>query len=428
MKILVVGSGGREHALTWSLSKSKNVTKLFVAPGNGGTAAIAENVALDTKDHNAVVTFCQKNEISLAVIGPEAELVDGLVDSLEAAGIKAFGPNKKAAILEESKDFTKEFCMKYDIPTAAYHTFEEVTEAKEYITKTGVPIVLKADGLAAGKGVIIAHTQEEAFSAVDDILGGKFGSAGNKLVIESFLEGEEISFFALINGEDVVALGSAQDHKAVGEGDTGPNTGGMGTYSPAPVMDNALQNDIMERFIIPTAKGMVQEGRPYKGILFAGFMITASGPMLLEYNVRFGDPETQSILSRLDSDLLVLIEATVSNKLADIQVKLSDNAALCVVMAANGYPGSYQKGTEIKSLDKASQIEGVNIFHAGTKLDSTSVLANGGRVLGVTAVGGTVIEAQKKAYHAVDAIDWEDGFCRRDIGWRAVDRAKKNAS
>ncbi|MCH2038173.1 MAG: phosphoribosylamine--glycine ligase, partial [Rickettsiales bacterium] len=278
------------------------------------------------------------------------------------------------------------------------------------------------------KGVIIAHSEKEAFEAVDDILGGKFGSAGNKLVIEEFLEGEELSFFALVNGKTVLPLGSAQDHKAVGEGDTGPNTGGMGTYSPAPVMDEALERAIMEQFIKPTAKGMVQEGRSYKGILFAGFMITAKGPMLLEYNVRFGDPETQSILSRLDSDLLELIEATVNNQLDAAQVRLSNNAALCVVMAANGYPGSYQKGTEIKGLDQVSEMDGVNVFHAGTKSENGTILANGGRVLGVTAMGRSIIEAQQKAYHAVDAIDWADGFCRRDIGWRAVDRAKKNAS
>ena len=428
MKVLVVGSGGREHAITWSINKSKKIEKIFVAPGNGGTKEIAENVSLDTSNHDEVVKFCKDKDISLVIIGPEAELVAGLSDALNAEGIRVFGPSKAAAILEASKDYTKKFCTKYNIPTAAFDSFTEAGPAKEYVKKIGTPIVVKADGLAAGKGVIIAANEQEAFDAIDEIFGGKFGSAGSIVVIEEFLEGEELSFFALLNGEKAIALASAQDHKAVGEGDTGPNTGGMGTYSPAPVMDNKLQQQIMDDFIIPTAKGMVAEDRSYTGIIFAGFMITAKGPMLLEYNVRFGDPETQSVLSRLETDLVDLIEATIDGNFDNIEVKLSDKAALCVVMAAKGYPNSYQKNTEIKNIDKVSNIDNINIFHAGTKEDSGKILANGGRVLGVTAIGNSIIEAQKKAYNAVDNIDWEDGFCRRDIGWRAIKREEKNAS
>lgn len=428
MKILIIGSGGREHAIAWRLHQSERVTEIWVAPGNGGMNAIAKSAAIDTSNHADIVAFTQEKAIDLVVIGPEAELVDGLVDHLQAAAVRTFGPSKKAAILEESKEFTKQFCDSYHIPTAAYAAFEDAQKAKAYIDKVGVPLVVKADGLAAGKGVIIAYSMEEAYEAVDKILGGQFGAAGNRIVIEEFLQGEELSFFALVNGEQVVALGSAQDHKAVGEGDTGPNTGGMGTYSPAPIMDQALEQKIMEEFIIPTAKGMVKEGRPYQGVLFAGLMITAKGPMLLEYNVRFGDPETQSLLSRLETDLLSLIEATIDQRLDEVTVSLSKNAALCVVMATNGYPGSYEKGSEIKGVGAFDQLDDIHIFHAGTVEKEGKFYANGGRVLGVTAVGSTILEAQKKAYQAVDQIDWPEGFCRRDIGWRAIQHAEKNAS
>lgn len=420
MNILVIGAGGREHAIIWALHKSPNTKTIFANPGNAGIDEIATNVSFDYLNKEALQTFCNENAIELVVVGPEAPLVEGVSDLCEAINVPVFGPSKRAAVLEESKEFTKDFCIKYNIPTAAYQSFSQAEPAKAYINECGVPIVVKADGLAAGKGVIIAQTTEEAHQAVDEMLAGKFGEAGNRIVIEECLEGEEISVFALCDGKHAVLFGSAQDHKRVGEGDTGPNTGGMGTYSPAPIMTPELEQIIMEQFIQPTIDGMAQEDRAFKGVLFAGFMITESGPKLLEYNVRFGDPETQSLMVRLESDLPELMLAAANGELAGKTVQLSSQAALCVVLAANGYPGAYQKGTEIKNLSRAES-EQVIIFHAGTKKGKQGkILASGGRVLGVTAKAATVKEAQQKAYQAVDTIDWSDGFCRRDIGWRAA--------
>lgn len=425
MDILVIGSGGREHALTWALKKSQSVKNIFIAPGNGGINKIAEEVDVNITDHRNVIEFCKKNKIDLVVIGPEAPLVAGLTDDLEAASIAVFGTSKGASQLEGSKDFTKKLCDKYNIPTAAYESFADADAAKKYIERCNIPIVIKADGLAAGKGVIIAQSKKEAFEAIDSILVDKeFGDAGNLVVIEEFLKGEEVSFFALSDGENVIPFGSAQDHKAVGEGDTGPNTGGMGTYSPAPIMNNDLHNKVMKTIIQPSIDGMKKDGIPYKGILFAGLMIDNGEPKLLEINVRFGDPETQVLMARLESDLAELLYATATGKLAGKTVKLKDKAALCVVMAANGYPASYKKGSKITNLEEASGKD-VIIFHAGTKTDADgNILANGGRVLGITAIGKNVTEAQTKAYEAVDRINWPEGFCRRDIGYRAVAREK----
>ena len=426
MNILVIGSGGREHALMWAISKSPKCDTIYAMPGNAGTDKIAKNVSVSPENHDDVIEFCNDKNISLVVIGPEAPLVEGLTDSLEKANIPVFGPSKAAAQLEGSKDFTKKVCDKYNIPTAAYETFTNADAAKEYVKKQGTPIVVKADGLAAGKGVILAQNEQEAFDAIDDILvKNQFGDAGSSIVIEEFLTGEEISVFALVDGNTALYFGSAQDHKAVGEGDKGPNTGGMGTYSPAPVMNGALQKQIMEESIIPTVNGLKKDKMPYKGVLFAGFMLTKNGPVLLEFNVRFGDPETQSLMARLDSDLVELLLASANGDLSGKTVKLKDEAAVCVVMAANGYPASYKKGSIIKNLDAAG--ENAIIFHAGTKLDEQgNITANGGRVLGVTATGKNVTEAQNNAYEAVDEIDWPEGFCRRDIGWRAVEREKNS--
>lgn len=424
MNILVIGSGGRENALIWAFAKSPLCEKIYAMPGNGGIGLIAENVSVSPEKHDDVIKFCKEKNIGFVMIGSEAPLVDGLVDSLEAANIVVFGPKKAAAQLEGSKDFTKKCCDRYNIPTAAYQTFTDAVAAKEYIKKQGTPIVIKADGLAAGKGVIIAQNEAEAFAAIDDILVNKqFGAAGSSVVIEEFLQGEEISVFALVDGNTALYFGSAQDHKAVGEGDTGPNTGGMGTYSPAPVMTKQLEEQVMHEAILPTVNGLKKDGIVYKGILFAGFMVTDKGPKLLEYNVRFGDPETQVLMARIDCDLLELLFAAAKGDISGKQVKMKQEAALCVVMAANGYPADYKKGTVIANLDVAAKKDDVVIFHAGTKIDEQGrVLANGGRVLGVTALGKTVTEAQQKAYNAVDAINWPDGFCRRDIGWRAVKR------
>ncbi len=426
MNLLVIGSGGREHALIWAISKSPLCKKIYAMPGNGGTDKLAENISIAVTDHDKVVHFCREKNIDLVMIGPETPLVDGLADTLEKHKIPVVGPSKLAAQLEGSKEFTKKLCDRYNIPTAAYEAFTDATLAKKYIEKTGTPIVIKADGLAAGKGVIIAHTKEEAFIAIDDILvKQKFGAAGNSLVIEEFLVGEEISVFALVDGNDAIYFGSAQDHKTVGDGDTGLNTGGMGTYSPAPIMTIPLEKEIMETIILPSMAGMKKDGNPFKGVLFAGLMITKNGPKLIEYNVRFGDPETQSLMARLDSDIVELLIATANGKLKGLNVKFKPDAALCVVMAANGYPEAYKTGSVIKNIDAAEKLQNVIVFHAGTKKDNNGVItAHGGRVLGVTALGKNVTEAQRNAYSAVDNIEWNDGFCRRDIGWRAVAREK----
>jgi len=419
VNVLVIGSGGREHALCWALQASPLVDRLFCAPGNGGIRQVAECVDLPVSDHAAVIDFCRTRGVEFVVVGPEAPLVAGLVDDLSAAGIKAFGPSARAAQLEGSKAFTKELCARHDIPTAAFARFTDPAAAKAYIGEKA-PIVLKADGLAAGKGVIIAMTPAEAHAAVDDILGGQFGAAGHEVVIEEFLEGEEASFFVLVDGTNVLPLVTAQDHKRVGDGDTGPNTGGMGAYSPAPVMTEEMIRRTMDEIIYPTVRAMAAEGMPYRGVLYAGLMITDAGPKLIEYNCRFGDPECQVLMMRLKSDLLPALIATVDGELANFDLRWHDEPALTVVMAARGYPGDYVKGTEIRGLDAAAAVEGVQIFHAGTKADGDRILANGGRVLNVTAMGATIAEARERAYAAIDRLDWPEGFCRRDIAWRAL--------
>jgi phosphoribosylamine--glycine ligase len=423
MRILVVGSGGREHALCWSIGASPLCDKLYCAPGNAGIAREAECMPIAADDLDGIVRFATENRIDFVVVGPEAPLVLGLVDRLEAAGIKAFGPSQAAAALEGSKGFAKDFCAKYNIPTGAYRRFRQRDAARAYVKEKGAPIVVKADGLAAGKGVTVAMTEDEALAAIDAaMVDNRFGMAGAEVVIEEYLEGEEASFFALCDGTHALPLGAAQDHKRVGDGDTGPNTGGMGAYSPAPVITRMMTEAIMSTIIRPTIAGMAKEGRPFKGVLFAGLMITRQGPKLIEYNVRFGDPECQVLIPRLKSDLLPALIAARDGGLGNFDLRWHDETALCVVMAANGYPGDYQKGTEIRNLDGAEAIPGVTIFHAGTTSDGGRVLATGGRVLGVTALAGTIASAQKAAYQAVDAIDWPGGFCRRDIGWRAIGR------
>ncbi len=421
MNILLIGSGGREHALAWKIAQSPLLKTLYCAPGNGGIADVASCVALDAADHQSVIEFCRDHEVDLVVVGPEAPLVAGLVDDLNEAGISSFGPTKGAAQLEGSKGFTKDVCAKYGIPTAAYGRFSDAEFAKDYIRKEGAPIVIKADGLAAGKGVILAQTLDVALDAVDYIFDGAFGDAGAEVVVEEFMTGEEASFFALCDGENTLAMATAQDHKAVGEGDTGPNTGGMGAYSPAPVMTDDMCKRVMDEIILPTTKAMADMGHPYTGVFFAGLMITNTGPKLIEYNCRFGDPECQVLMSRLDSDIVPVLEATAKGTLSKQSLSWKKDAALSVVMAANGYPGSYTKGTEITGLTAAERT-GAKIFHAGTKQEDGHVLATGGRVLNVTALGSTVTEAQATAYEAVDTITWDDGFCRRDIGWRAIAR------
>ena len=422
MNVLIVGSGGREHALAWALAASPLVDALYCAPGNGGIAAEAKCVDIDVMDAGGIVGFCRSEEIDFVVVGPEGPLVGGLVDRLTAAGIKAFGPTAEAAILEGSKAFTKDLCAEYDIPTAAYRRFTDVDAAKEYIRSEGAPIVVKADGLAAGKGAIVCQNVDEAVAAAEAVLGGRFGEAGAEIVVEAFLVGEEASFFALADGEHILPLATAQDHKQAYDGDQGPNTGGMGAYSPAPVMTDALVEATLRRIIEPTVRAMADKGRPYKGVLYAGLMITADGPALIEYNVRFGDPECQVLMARLKSDLLPALIATADGLLDKIDLRWRDDFALTVVMAADGYPGAYEKGSKIGNLQAAGELPDVTIFHAGTRAEGGRMLANGGRVLGVTALGPDVATAQGKAYEAVDVIDWPDGFCRRDIGWRAIGR------
>ena len=424
MNVLVIGSGGREHALAWAISKSPLLGKLYAAPGNGGIAEEAECVPLDVADHAAIVTWCREKAIGFVVIGPEAPLVAGLADALAAAGIAHFGPSKAAARLEGSKAFTKNLCREFGIPTAAYGSFTDVGAAKAYVASRGAPIVVKADGLAAGKGVIMARTIAEAMAAIDVCFGGELGDSGGSVVIEEWLEGEEASFFALVDGKTAVPLATAQDHKRAFDGDMGPNTGGMGAYSPAPVMTPVMIDRTMREIVLPTVEAMRRMGAPFRGVLFAGLMITAQGPKLIEYNVRFGDPEAQVLMMRLMSDLLAALMATAEGTLDRMELEWSEEAALTVVMAAKGYPGHYAKGTEIKGLAAAAAVNGVKVFHAGTTARDGRMLATGGRVLGVTATGLSVGEAKARAYSAIARIDWPDGFCRMDIGARAIAREK----
>ncbi|MEQ8266411.1 MAG: phosphoribosylamine--glycine ligase [Parvibaculum sp.] len=427
MNILVIGSGGREHALCWALRKSPLCEALYCAPGNGGIAGVATCVPLSPNDFDAIVAFVREKDVGFVVVGPEDPLVNGLVDRLDAEGIKSFGPSAKAAQLEGSKGFTKDLCADWNIPTAAYGRFSDAAAAKAFIARKGAPIVVKADGLAAGKGVIIAMNAAEADAAVDEIFSGRFGAAGAEVVVEEFLEGEEASFFALCDGTNVLPLAAAQDHKRVFDNDEGPNTGGMGAYSPAPVMTPGLAMRVMREIVQPTVKAMREKGMPFKGVLFAGLMITKDGPKLIEYNARFGDPETQVLMTRLDCDLLPLLLAAHDGTLDKASPQWKDDVALTVVMAARGYPGDYEKNTEIRGLDAAGAEEGVEIFHAGTKAEGGKIYATGGRVLNVTATGATTAEAQARAYRAVAKIDWPEGFCRKDIGRRAIEREKQNA-
>ncbi|MBA4173605.1 MAG: phosphoribosylamine--glycine ligase [Hyphomicrobium sp.] len=428
MNVLLIGSGGREHALAWAISASPLLDKLYCGPGNAGIEDLAELVALTGADHKAVIEFARHRDIDFVIIGPEAPLVSGLGDALTAAGIKHFGPSKAASQLEGSKGFTKDLCRDLGIPTGAYGRFSQASAARAYLAHQPLPIVVKADGLAAGKGVVIAQTMAEAEAALDACFSGAFGQAGSEVVIEEFLDGEEASFFALSDGTQVLALATAQDHKRVGNGDTGPNTGGMGAYSPAPVMTPLMVERTMTEIIQPTIAGMAARGMPFKGVLFAGLMITAKGPQLIEYNVRFGDPETQVLMMRLKSDLLTALLATADGALATFDLRWYDDCALTVVMAGRGYPGTPEKGTEIRGLEAAGAVDGVEIFHAGTRRDGARILADGGRVLNVTARGKTVMEAQARAYAAIAKIDWPGGFCRSDIGWRAIARDTSRAS
>lgn len=425
MKILVIGSGAREHALCWTIAGSPLCDALYCAPGNAGIAQDATCVPIDAMDLDAIVEFATSTAIDFVVVGPEDPLVAGLVDRLDAAGIKSFGPNAAAAALEGSKSFTKELCERHAIPTAAFKRFAAMEPAVAYVREQGAPIVIKADGLAAGKGVTVAMSIEEAEAALTAILrDNAFGAAGAEVVIEAFMEGEEASFFALVDGLHALPLVAAQDHKRVGDGDIGPNTGGMGAYSPAPVVDQAMADRVMAEIIMPTVEGMAREGYPFKGVLYAGLMITAEGPKLIEYNARFGDPECQVLMARLKSDLLPALIACHDGQLSNVDLRWDDGAAICVVMATNGYPGAYGKGSPIKDLDAAEQDETITVFHAGTMRDSAGQLAaNGGRVLGVTARGMDIKDARESAYRAIERIDWPGGFYRRDIAWRAMNRS-----
>jgi len=424
MRILVVGSGGREHALCWKIAASPLCDRLYCAPGNAGIAEEAECVAIGAEDVDALVEFARRESIDFVVVGPEAPLVKGLADRLEGAGIATFGPSAKAAEIEGSKGFMKDLAAKYGIPSARYARFTEAAPAKAFARQFTPPIVIKADGLAAGKGVVIAASHAEAEAEIDAMLNArKFGAASAEIVVEEFLQGEELSFFALIDGTHALPLVSAQDHKRVGDGDTGLNTGGMGAYSPAPVATKAVEAAIMERIIRPTVAGMAAEGRPFKGVLFAGVMVTKEGPKLIEFNCRFGDPETQPMMLRMKSDLVPALMAARDGSLASFDLRWSEETALVVVMAAEGYPEKPKTGTVIRKLDEAGKVEGVTVFHAGTRRNAAGEIeASGGRVLGVAALGKSVAEAQARAYRAVDRIDWPGGFCRRDIGWRAIER------
>jgi phosphoribosylamine--glycine ligase len=419
MNVLLIGGGGREHALAWAISGSAALTMLYCAPGNAGIAACAEIVALDVTDHQAVCAFCEDHAVDLVVVGPEAPLVAGLSDDLQAKGFSVFGPSGAAAALEGSKAFMKAVCADAHVPTAAHARFTEPDKAKAYVETHGAPIVIKQDGLAAGKGVIVAMTRDEALDAVDTLL-----TPGQDILVEEFLTGEEVSVFALSDGKTVLMLDSAQDHKRAFDGDQGPNTGGMGAYSPAPLMDEALQNIVLETIIQPTVDAMAKRGTPYSGVLYAGLMVDAGQPKLLEYNVRFGDPECQVLMPRLKDDILLLMKACADGVLDTMSARWYDEPAVTIVLATEGYPGAVDKGSVVAGLDRAEAMDDIFVFHAGTKSVDGRIEAHGGRVLAVTALGANVTEAQAKAYAAVDAIDWPEGFCRRDIGWRAIAREK----
>ncbi len=420
MNILLIGSGGREHALAWKLAQSPRLGTLFATPGNPGIAEHATTIVMDVTNHDAVIQFCQLQKVALVVIGPEAPLVDGLADSLEIAGIKAFGPKKAPARLEGSKAYTKELCATYGIPTAKHRSFNEPESAKSYVRSHGAPIVVKADGLAAGKGVVVAETVEEAENAIDMMFDGGLGEAGHQVVIEECLFGEEASLFCLSDGKSVLSLGGAQDHKRAFDGDKGPNTGGMGAYSPAPVLTEALEKRAVEEIVEPTVRALHALGTPYVGVLYAGLMLTKDGPKLIEYNARFGDPECQVLMMRLETDLVEILLATVEGKLDALTVAWSADPALTVVLAMQGYPGKVAKGSLIRGIEQANEVEGVKVFHAGTQAEGDTITSNGGRVLNVTATAPTLAEARERAYKAIDLIDWPEGFCRRDIAWRAL--------
>ena len=422
MNILLIGSGGREHAIAWALQKSPNTDVLYVAPGNGGTAEIAENVDLDIADGEALLSFVHERNIGLVVIGPEAPLVDGVADLLRADGVPVFGPNADGAQLEGSKAYSKEFMMANDIPTAAYGRFDNEADALAYVREQGAPIVIKADGLAAGKGVVVAQTKEEALEALDQIMGGVFGAAGSRVVIEEFLVGEEVSLLAFCDGKTALPLPSAQDHKAVFDGDTGPNTGGMGAYSPAPIVPDAELEKMADIAIRPILAEMARQGHPFTGILYAGLMMTKDGPKVLEYNVRFGDPECEPLLMRLESDLLEIMDACIDGRLDEVKLSIRPESALGVVIAAEGYPGSYPKGMEIKGIDAVDALPDTKVFQAGTKREGSRTLSSGGRVLCVTALGKGLAEAQKRAYEAVAKIDMEKSQHRSDIGAKGLRR------
>ncbi len=421
MNILILGSGGREHALACTCSKSEHIGRLFVAPGNPGCADVGQTVPLDLTDHRRISDLCHEESIGLVVVGPEALLVAGITDDLAKKGIACFGPSRAAAQLEGSKGFAKDFCREFRIPTGEYWRFRDPGYAKLHIRQHGAPIVVKADGLAGGKGVVVAKTVEEAEAAVDFLLS-PLGTGDAGLVLEEVLEGEEISYFALCDGTTAVPFGSAQDHKRVGEGDTGPNTGGMGAYSPPPIMTPELSQRVMREIVMPTVHGMAERGAPFRGALFLGLMIGKGGPKLIEYNVRFGDPETEAILPRLDDDLLPFLEACAKGNLRGTPPAFRADAALTVVMAARGYPGETLGGAKILGIEEAQRLPGVRVFQAGTRREGENIVSNGGRVLAITALGSSVRQAQERAYAAVDSIDWADGFCRRDIGWRAIGR------
>jgi phosphoribosylamine--glycine ligase len=420
MNILILGSGGREHALAWAVMQNPKCDRLIVAPGNAGIAQIADCASLNAEDGGAVVTFAEENAIDFVIVGPEAPLAAGVADRLRDAGILVFGPSEAAARLEASKSFTKEICDAANAPTAGYGHFTDAEAAKAHVRANGAPIVVKADGLAAGKGVIVAMDEQTALDAIDDMFGGAFGGAGAEVVIEEFMEGEEASLFVLCDGEEILSIGTAQDHKRVGEGDTGLNTGGMGAYSPAPVLSAEVEAKAMEEIVKPTMRVMAERGMPYQGVLYAGLMIKDGQPRLVEYNVRFGDPECQVLMMRLGAQALDLMQAAAEGRLADARVNWADDHAITVVMAAAGYPGSYEKGSEIRGLDALPEDSMNMVFHAGTKAYGDKILANGGRVLNVTARGESLSEARDRAYAMVDQIDWPEGFVRRDIGWRAL--------